>query len=328
MSAQTWVKWQHPGVAPRQVPEVIVHATTRSLPAVLAAAVLTVVLAGCGAGGDGSGGGTPADSPTAGALPAAPKDEALAAMVPASIASDGRLVFGTDASYPPNEFTAQDGTTIIGMDVDLGTAVAQKLGLTPEFQNSAFSGIIPGIEGARYELGVSSFTINDERVQTVDMVSYFSAGTSLAVKAGNPDGITADNLCGRAIGVQAGTVQVDDVAARSKACTDAGKPAIEVTELQQQTDVTLALTSNRIVAMLADSPVASYAVTTTSGAVEVVGEPWDTAPYGIILAKNQGQFAQAVQGAVQSLITDGTYKTILEKWNVSNGAIPTSEIRS
>jgi polar amino acid transport system substrate-binding protein len=92
--------------------------------------------------------------------------------------------------------------------------------------------------------------------------------------------------------------------------------------------VTLALTSNRIVAMLADSPVISYAVTTTNGAVEVVGEPWDTAPYGIILAKNQGQFAQAVQGAVQSLMTDGTYKTILDKWNVPNGAITTSEIRS
>ncbi|WP_433277136.1 ABC transporter substrate-binding protein [Pseudonocardia xinjiangensis] len=303
------------------------HATTRSLPAVLAAAALTVALAGCGSGGDGSGA-TSGGAPTTAAAPAVTKDDALAAMVPASVSSDGKLVFGTDASYPPNEFTAPDGTTIIGLDVDLGTAVAQKLGLTPEFQNSQFSGIIPGIEGARYELGISSFTINDERIKTVDMVSYFSAGTSLAVASGNPEGITPDNLCGRAVGVQAGTVQVDDVAARSQACTAAGQPAIAVTELQQQTDVTLALTSKRIVAMLADSPVVSYAVTTTSGAVEVVGEPWDTAPYGIALGKNQGQFAQAVQGALQAMIADGSYAAILQKWNVSNGAIPTSEVRS
>lgn len=302
------------------------HAITRSLPAVLAAAALTVALAGCGSGGDGSGA-TSAGAPTT-ATPAVTKDDALSAMVPAPVSSDGKLVFGTDASYPPNEFTAQDGTTIIGMDIDLGTAVAQKLGLTPEFQNSAFSGIIPGIEGARYELGMSSFTVNDERIQTVDMVSYFSAGTSLAVASGNPEGITPDNLCGRAVGVQAGTVQVDDVAARSQACTSAGKPAIEVTELQQQTDVTLALTSKRIVAMLADSPVISYAVSTTNGAVEVVGEPWDTAPYGIALAKNQGQFAQAVQGALQALMADGTYGAILQKWNVSNGAISAPEVRS
>jgi polar amino acid transport system substrate-binding protein len=305
-----------------------------SLPRTARAALCTAlvaVLAGCGAGGDGSGGGSapaPAESAAPTAIPTAARDDALAAQVPESVSADGKIVFGTDASYPPNEFTAPDGTTIIGMDVEIGTAIAQKLGLAAEWQNSAFPGIIPGIEGARYELGMSSFTINDERVQTVDMVSYFSAGTSLAVRAGNPDGVTPDNLCGKAVGVQAGTVQVEDIAARNQACTSAGQPAIQITELQQQTDVTLALTANRIVAFLADSPVVAYAVQTTEGAVEAVGEPYDTAPYGIALAKNQGQFAEAVRGAVQSLIDDGTYAAILEEWNVSNGAIPTSEVRS
>jgi polar amino acid transport system substrate-binding protein len=304
-----------------------------SLPRTARAALCTAlvaVLAGCGAGGDGSGGSAPAPAESAAptAIPTAARDDALAAQVPESVSADGKIVFGTDASYPPNEFTAPDGTTIVGMDVEIGTAIAQKLGLAAEWQNSAFPGIIPGIEGARYELGMSSFTINDERVQTVDMVSYFIAGTSVGVKAGNPDNINADDLCGKAVGVQAGTVQVEDIAARNQACTSAGQPAIQITELQQQTDVTLALTANRIVAFLADSPVVAYAVQTTEGAVEAVGEPYDTAPYGIALAKNQGQFAEAVRGAVQSLIDDGTYAAILEKWNVSNGAIPTSEVRS
>ena len=257
------------------------------------------------------------------------KDDALAAMVPASVSADGKIVVGTDASYAPNEFTAPDGTTVIGMDVDLGTAVAEKLGLKAEFQNSNFDGIIPGITGKRYELGMSSFTINDERVKSVDMVSYFSAGTSLAVAKGNPDGITgADALCGKAVGVQTGTVQAEDIVKRNTACTAAGKPAIAVTQLQAQSDVTLALASKRIVAMLADSPVVAYAVTTTEGALEVVGTPYDTAPYGIVLAKNQGDYAKAVQGAVQALIGDGTYAAILKKWNVDAGAIPTSEVKS
>ncbi len=301
-----------------------------SIPAALAATTLAFVLAGCGAGGDGSGSSaseSPAPSGTS-AAPAPAKDEALAALVPADVAADGKIVFGTDASYPPNEFTDTDGSTIIGLDVDLGTAIAQKLGLTAEFQNSQFSGIIPGVEGGKYELAMSSFSITDERVQTVDMVSYFSAGTSLAVKTGNPDGINADDLCGKAVGVQAGTTQVDDLTARNTECTTTGKAPIAVTELQAQTDVTLALTSNKIVAMLADSPVVAYAEKTTEGAVETVGEPYDTAPYGVVLAKNQGDYGKAVQGAVQSLIDDGSYATILEKWNVSNGAIPTSEVRS
>ncbi|HWM56933.1 MAG TPA: ABC transporter substrate-binding protein [Pseudonocardia sp.] len=256
------------------------------------------------------------------------KDDALAALVPQNVASDGKIVIGTDASYPPNEFTDTDGSTIIGLDVDLGNAVAAKLGLTAEFQNSQFSGIIPGVEGGKYELAMSSFTINDERIQTVDMVSYFSAGTSLAVKSGNPDAIRAEDLCGKAVAVQAGTVQVEDLAARNTECTTSGKPPIAVTELPEQTAVTLQLTTSKVVAMLADSPVVAYAVTTTDGALEAVGEPYDTAPYGIVLAKDQGDFSKAVQGAVQSLIDDGSYAAILEKWNVSNGAIPTSEVRS
>jgi polar amino acid transport system substrate-binding protein len=303
---------------------------TRPLSRALAVTALAFTLASCGSGGDGSGG-APASAPSeapAAAAPTVTKDDALAAMVPAAVSAHDKIVFGTDASYPPNEFTDTDGNTVIGWDVELGTAVAQKLGLTAEFQNSAFSGIIPGIAGAKYELGMSSFSINDERVQTVDMVSYYSAGTSLAVKSGNPEGIKADDLCGKAVGVQAGTVQVDDVAARNTQCTTTGKAPIAVSELQAQTDVTLALTANRVVAMLADSPVAAYAAKTTEGAVEVVGEPYDTAPYGIVLAKNQGDFGKALQGAVQSLIDDGTYGKILEKWGVQAGAIPTSELRS
>lgn len=301
----------------------------RALPA-LACATLVVALAGCGSGGDGSGSSaaapTSAGAAATSAVPAVTKDEALAGRVPPKVSADGKIVFGTDASYAPNEFTGPDGTSIIGMDVDLGTAVAQKLGLTAEFQNASFSGIIPGIQAGQYELGMSSFSVNPERVQTVDMVSYFSAGTKMAVKTGNPDQVNPDDLCGKAVGVQAGTVQVDDIAARNQKCTADGKPAIQVSELQAQTDVTLALSANRVVAMLADSPIVDYAVKTTEGAIEPLGQSYDTAPYGVVLAKDQGDFSDGVRAAVQSLIDDGTYKAILDKWSVADGAIPTSQV--
>jgi polar amino acid transport system substrate-binding protein len=301
----------------------------RSLPAVLGAAVLALVLTACGAGGDGSGG-TPGAAPT-GDQPAAPavqRDDALAALVPAAVASDGRLVVGTDATYAPNEFVAEDGVTIIGLDVDLGTAIAQKLGLEAEFQNSSFDGILPGIAAARYELGMSSFTDNAEREQVVDMVTYFSAGTKMATPAGNPENVALDDLCGRTVAVQRGTVQVEDLTTRDAQCTQQGRPAITISQFQAQTDVLLALTAGRAQAMLADSPVVDYAVQQTNGQIEVVGEAYDTAPYGIAVPKGQGRYAQAVQGAVQALIDDGTYAAILEKWGVATGAIPTSEINA
>ena len=77
----------------------------------VAVAALAVTLAGCG-GGQGTGA---APAPTAAPPPAVAADPALAAQVPASVRSDGKLVFGTDASYPPNEFTAPDGTTILSL---------------------------------------------------------------------------------------------------------------------------------------------------------------------------------------------------------------------
>ena len=78
--------------------------------------------------------------------------------------------------------------------------------------------------------------------------------------------------------------------------------------------------------MLADSPVVDYAVSKTNGQLEAVGDAYDTAPYGIAVPKGDGNYAKAIQGAVQALITDGTYKSITDKWSVSSGAITTSKI--
>ncbi|KAA9166929.1 ABC transporter substrate-binding protein [Amycolatopsis acidicola] len=290
------------------------------LPAV-ALAGLTVA---CGASGNGSGSGT-ASSSAAAAVPSPVKDDKLAALVPDAVKADGKIVVGQDQTYPPNEFV--DNGTVTGFDVDLGNAIGEKLGVKMEYQNAAFSGILAGLGSGQYELAMSSFTINAERLQTVDMVSYYSAGTSLGVLKGNPDGITLDNLCGKNVAVQQGTVQVDDVTKRSDDCTKAGKPAINVQQFQAQTDVNLQLTTKRSQAMLADSPVVDYAVKQTGDAVEVVGQPYDTAPYGIALKKDQGSYSQAIQGAVQALIDDGTYGKILAKWGLStSGAITKSEI--
>ena len=297
------------------------------LPA-LALASMTVA---CGAGGDGSGGtntsapAAPGSTSASSEIGTVSKDDKLAALVPAEIASDGKIVVGQDQSYAPNEFV--DNGKAVGFDVDLGTAIGQKLGLQMEFQNADFSGIIAGLAAGKYELAMSSFSINAERLQTVDMVSYYKAGTSLGVLKGNPDKISVDDLCGKTVAVQKGTVQVDDLTARSTKCTTDGKPAISMTQLTAQTDVNLALTAKRAQAMLADSPVVDYAVKQTNGALETVGQPYDDAPYGIPLKKGQGTYNQAIQGAVQALIDDGTFKKILDKWGLNPvGMITKSEI--
>jgi polar amino acid transport system substrate-binding protein len=277
---------------------------------------LALVLAACGGNGT-EGGGTTA---TTGAAPSV--DEALAAKVPAAIKSDGKILIGTDSSYAPNEFLDTDGKTPVGWDIDLFAAVAAKLGLKAEFQPAKFADIIPGIESGKYEIGVSSFTINDERKQQVNMVGYFSAGTQWGTKKGNPTGIQPDDACGKKVAVQTGTVQeTEDLPKRQAACKSAGKPAFTIDSYQDQGQATAAVVSGKDDAMLADSPVVAYAVKQTNGQLELLGDIYDAAPYGYVIKKDQAEFAQAVADAVKALISDGTYKTILEKWGVQAGAI-------
>jgi polar amino acid transport system substrate-binding protein len=277
---------------------------------------VALVAAGCGEDG-GTGGGS---TGTTAAAPAV--DEALAAKVPDAIKSDGKVLIGTDSSYAPNEFLDTDGKTVVGFDVDLFNAVAAKLGLKTEWQSATFDAIIPGVQSGKYEMGISSFTINDERKQQVNMVSYYNAGTQWGTKAGNPSGIQPDNACGKKVAVQTNTVQdTEDLPKRQQACKSGGKPAITVDRYQRQDQATAAVVSGKDDAMLADSPIVAYAVKQTSGQLELLGDIYDAAPYGYVVKKDQTQFAQALADAVKALISDGTYKAVLTKWGVEAGAI-------
>ena len=301
------------------------HSHSRRLALLATAPVLALALAGCG-------GSSGTNSPsTAGGGSSKPtvhvtKDAALAAKVPQAIASDGKITVGTDATYAPNEFLAQDGKTVVGFDIDLFDAVAAKLGLKATYAPTPFGSIIPGISSGKYEIGVSSFTINSDREKQANMVSYFSAGTLWGTKRGNPAHVDPNDACGAKVAVQKATVQADDVTARSAKCTSAGKPAIQIDQYQGQDQATAAVVSGKDQAMLADSPVLAYATIQTKGQLQLLGKVYDSAPYGMIVAKKDTAFAGAVRDAVSALITDGTYKKVLDSWHVGFGAIAQPQV--
>ena len=179
--------------------------------------------------------------------------------------------------------------------------------------------IINGVNGKKYDIGISSFTINDERKKQVNMVSYFSAGTQWASAEGNPKGVDPENACGKTIAVQTGTVQdTDDLPARQKAC---GSDKIEVLRYKDQGQATSAVVSGKADAMLADSPVVAYAVKQSGGKLAPLGEIYEAAPYGYVVPKAETEFADAIVEALQEIEKDGAYKSALEKWGVEDGAI-------
>ncbi|MFC5662530.1 ABC transporter substrate-binding protein [Kitasatospora misakiensis] len=301
---------------------------TRLLASAAVLASASLVLTACGSSKSSSSAGSGAANPSV-SVAAVSADPALAGLVPADVKSSGKLIVAADASYAPNEFKDDKGN-IVGLDVDLAGAIAKKLGLTADVQNADFTSIIPGITAKKYQLGMSSFTDTKEREQTVDMVSYFTAGSAIAVKKGNPDKIDPKDLCGKKVAVQTGTTQAQEITdVRNPECSKANKPTIpnDGDKFTLQTDVTTALVSGRDQVMMADSPVVDYAVKQTNGQLEKLGETYDSAPYGVVVDKGS-PLGPAVQGAVQALIADGTYKQILAKWGVEAGAIDKSEINA
>lgn len=292
-----------------------------------AVVALTVATAALGAAGCGSStlntGTSTSGSPSAssGSIPTVTADPALVAKLPAAIKAKGTLADGSDASYPPNEYVASDGKTIVGMDIDLLNAVAATMGLKVTYTNADFGTIIGGVTSGKYDIAISSFTINAQRMQQVNMTQYFNSPIAWAARTGQT--IDPKNACGKTVAVQTDTVEVTDTQELSKKCVAEGKKPITIISEIAQTKVAADVMAGKADAMSADLPITIYAVQQSKGLLESVGTPYSNAPYGIVTSKDDGGLAQVISEALAKLKTDGVYDAILKKWGVEAGAVDT-----
>jgi polar amino acid transport system substrate-binding protein len=248
----------------------------------------------------------------------------LGKKLPASIQQAKEIKVGSDIAYAPVEFYKEGTQEVQGIDWDLAQAMGQKLGVKFTFANTTFDGIIPALKAKRFDIIMSAMSDTPERQKEVDFIDYFKAGTSILVKKGNPEGIQSlDDLCGKTIALQKGTTQVDVANEQQGKCTGAGKPKINILTYDKDTDAQLQIRSGRAVADMNDFPVAAYAAQTVGGGndFEVVGQQIGAGPYGIGVRKDDTQLRDTLKEALQATITDGTYAQILQKWNVSEGAL-------
>jgi polar amino acid transport system substrate-binding protein len=263
--------------------------------------------------------------PTA-TIPTQSTDAAIAATVPAAVKSKGTLSIALDATYAPDEFIASDGTTIVGMDADLATAISQVLGLKATLVNATFDTIIPGIQSGKYDMGASSFTDTLARQKVVDFVDYFSAGEGFYTKSGSGSTFNGlASLCGHTVAVEDGTTEQSDAQTQAKACTKSGKTTVTVLSFGNQSQANLAVSSGRAQVGFADSQVAGYIVTTSNGVFANSGTAFEVAPYGLALPKGNGM-AAPVEAAVNQLIANGVYKQIMTKWGVVPGSVSAAAV--
>jgi len=278
----------------------------------LACAVLVAafVASACGGGEE-----KPAASPTK--PPAAGSPTAsLAAGVPEL--ADGTLQVGSDISYAPIEFYEAGTENAMGLDIDLGNAIAKELGVKVEFQNTGFDGIIPALEAKRFDVIMSAMTITTERQKEIDFIPYLTAGTGILVQAGNPKNIqTLADLCGKSVAVQLGTIQVEQLDTQNEQCTE----KISITTFDQNPLAVEQLKLGRADAVTADFPVAGNDARLSQGKLEVVGTQFEAAPYGIGLRKDSTALNAAIKKALQAIMDSGEYDSILADWTLEAGSI-------
>ncbi len=299
-----------------------------------------LVVGACSAGATATPTPAPTGTPAATGTPSgstAPTATPAASATPVASLADGQTIFAgklvvcSDIPYPPQEFFDAQGNPI-GSDIEIGQTIAQRLGLTPEIQNSVFDTIIAALQGGKCDIIISAQNITSDRVKQVDMIPYFQAGQSFVVAAGNPEGIKVqDDLCGKNIGAETGTTEVDYLNGTgdykgqglSAACVAKGKAKITVTSFAKDSDALLALQTNKVDAYFADSPVAGYYTVQHADQFALSGLTLGVALEGISVANDDGHagLRNAVQQALISMINDGTYLQILKKYGDDSGAV-------
>ena len=251
-----------------------------------------------------------------------PLDKDLHALLPDDLRASGTLRIGTDASYAPASSFAQDGRTIIGFEPDLLAAVGRVLGIDVELVPLPFDGLLEDVSSGRIDVAMSAMTDTPERQTAADFVNYFSAGTSIVVRRGNPEGVLdLGDLCGSTVAVERGTVQVDLVARAQSRC---GSRPVEVHELPDNAQALLELRTGRAVAVLSDYPPAAElanGVRTRAYFQLAADTQYEPGLYGAAVAKDRPRLRDAVHGAFERLMASGEYERVLRTWQVERGAV-------
>lgn len=245
---------------------------------------------------------------------------ALAARLPAKIKEAGVLTIGSDTAYAPWEYLSEkDGQTPEGIDVDIAKAIGRKLGVKVDFQTAAFDAIIPAL-GTKYDLGISAFSVTNERMKVVNFVNYFLSTSLWAVKKGNPTGFDPKDICGTHLAIQSGTWHEETIVKINEECASAGKPAITMLPFGLQTEALTRVAAGGADATVSGDSQIALAAKHSEGTLETLpafGVLGESGPNGIAVAKADMELTQLISDTMNDLLADGTYAKLMAEWGLT-----------
>ena len=227
---------------------------------------------------------------------------------PASDAA--KLTMATEATFPPYEY--YDGDAIVGIDVEVAQAIAEKLGMELEVTDIAFDSIIPGIQTGKYDMGMAGMTVTDERKEQVSFSDSYATGVQVVIVRDGSAITSVDDLladgANTVVGTQAGTTgflyATSDI-------EEAGLGTVK--SFGKTTDAVEALKNGQIDCVILDNEPAKALVAANEG-LHILDTEYAVEDYAIAIAKENTELLEKVNKALSELKADGTLQSIIDKY--------------
>ena len=277
--------------------------------ALMLALCMVFALAACGeAASDPSA--APESEPPASEAPAseAPASEAPASEEPAADGEfttivEGKLTMSTNAQFPPYEMTTDDGG-FEGIDVEIATAIAEKLGLELDILDMDFDSALLAVQQGKSDIVMAGVTVNEDRLLVMDFTDSYATGVQVVIVKEGSD-VTMDNMGEGLIGTQRGTTGniycTDDYGEEHVVAYDDGFTAVQ------------ALMNGQVDCVVIDNAPAQEFVKNNAG-LTILDTEYAVEDYAIGLNKGNTALLDAINGALAELISDGTVQSIVDKY--------------
>lgn len=262
-------------------------------------------------------------APIAGALLALSTGSVSAADITVSpdVAESGVLTIANTLDYAPFEYLDENGEQA-GIIVELANAVADAMNVELEIQRTPFPSMIPGLAAGRFSVAWETFSATPERLEQIDFVMFLKAGVAASTLPAKVEEFSGDYpLCGKSVGVSAGSLADFLVEKLNAECTANSLDVVEKSVFNTSTDIVQAVLSGRIDARLDDATASSFFEIESKGKLVVLPTLYEVSPLGMAIAKDDPDTANMMQEALAAIFENGTYKAVLDKFGMGAYAI-------
>lgn len=219
-------------------------------------------------------------------------------------AAGGVLTMATNAEFPPYEF--HDGGEIVGIDVEIAEAIAEKLGMTLEIEDIAFDSIIPEVDSGKADIGLAGMTVSEDRLKNVDFSEPYTTASQVIIVKNDSDIAGPDDLAGKYIGVQLGTT--GDIYA-----SDYEEEGSTIERYSKGFEAVQAMMQGKIDAVVIDLEPAKVFVSENEG-IKILDEALTVEEYAIAVKKGNTELVEKLNTALAELKDSGELQAIIDKY--------------